>query len=90
MSGIGDNSVAGEQLATIIQRIERLNEEKDALAEDIREVFSEAKGNGFDVKVLRKVIARRKRARNEVAEEDDMIAIYEEAADRILKDIVSD
>lgn len=90
MSGIGDNSVPGEQLATVIQRIERLNEEKDALAEDIREVFSEAKGNGFDVKVLRKVIARRKRARNEVAEEDDMIAIYEEAADRILKDIVSD
>ena len=46
--------IAGEQLRAIIDRIERLEEEKKALAEDIKDVFAEAKGNGFDTKIIRK------------------------------------
>ena len=58
MSGVGHNSggIAGERLQSFIERIERLAEEKDALTGDIREVFSEAKGNGFDVAIMRQLI----------------------------------
>ena len=61
---IGHNSagtVAADQLRQFILRIESLTEEKEALTADIREVFSEAKGNGFDVKVLREIIKLRKK-----------------------------
>lgn len=51
---------AKDQLRTIVARIERLEEEKAALAADLREVYAEAKGNGFDVKALRRVIALRR------------------------------
>jgi uncharacterized protein (UPF0335 family) len=61
--------IAGEQLRAIIDRIERLEEEKKALAEDIKDVFAEAKGNGFDTKIIRKIISIRKRDRNELDEE---------------------
>jgi len=52
---------AKDQLRAIVTRIERLEEEKAALAADLREVYAEAKGNGFDTKVLRKIISLRKR-----------------------------
>ena len=52
--------VAGERLRSFIERIERLEEEKAALAEDIREVYSEAKGTGFDVKIMRQIVRLRK------------------------------
>ena len=54
------NSTAQGQLKTIIERIERLEEDKAALMADLKEVYAEAKGNGFDVKILRKVIRLRK------------------------------
>ena len=57
---MSDNLVAREQLKSIIVRIERLEEEKKAIADDIRDVFSEAKANGFNVKVLREVLKYRK------------------------------
>lgn len=57
---MSDNLVAREQLKSIIERIERLEEEKKAIADDIRDVFSEAKANGFNVKVLREVLKYRK------------------------------
>ena len=53
--------VSGERLRSFIERIERLEEEKKALSDDIREVYSEAKGTGFDIKVLRQIIRLRKR-----------------------------
>ena len=53
-------SVAGERLRSFVERIERLEEEKQVLAADIREVYSEAKGSGFDVKVMRQLIRLRK------------------------------
>ncbi len=71
--------IASEQLAQIVARIERLEEEKAALAADIREVYAEAKGNGFDTKVLRKVISLRKIDRAERAEMDAILDLYLEA-----------
>ena len=58
MADVG--GIVSERLRTIIERIERLEEEKSALAEDIREIFSEARSAGFDVKILRQVIRLRK------------------------------
>lgn len=79
--GIGDNSgnddpVAGDQLKSIVERIERLEGEKKELTNDIKEVYAEAKGNGFDTKILRKVVAIRKRDPNERAEEEAILDLY--------------
>lgn len=71
---IGSNINA--QLRGIVERIERLEEDKAALVADIREVYSEAKANGFDVKTLRKVIALRKKEAAERAEEEAMLEVY--------------
>ena len=71
--------IAGEQLRAIIDRIERLEEEKKALAEDIKDVFAEAKGNGFDTKIMRKVIALRKKDKEERDEEDTLLDLYKQA-----------
>jgi uncharacterized protein (UPF0335 family) len=74
-----DDPIAGDQLKSIVERIERLEEEKKTIADDIKEVYAEAKGNGFDVKVLRKVIAIRKRDANERAEEEAILDLYLQA-----------
>lgn len=81
MSNIGHNSAgaAGAQLLSIIERVERLEEEKKAIAEDIKEVFAEAKGNGYDVKILRKLVAIRKRDAEEVAAEEATLDTYKSA-----------
>ncbi|HLY55396.1 MAG TPA: DUF2312 domain-containing protein [Stellaceae bacterium] len=68
--------VAADQLRAIVERIERLEEEKKALAEDIREVYAEAKGNGFDTKIIRKIIGLRKRDRAELDEEETILELY--------------
>jgi uncharacterized protein (UPF0335 family) len=59
-----------------VERIERLEEEKKAIAGDIKEVYGEAKANGFDTKILRKVIGVRKRDRHEREEEEAMLDLY--------------
>ena len=64
---------ARDQLRTIVARIERLEEEKAALAADLREVYAEAKGNGFDVKALRTVIRLRKQDENKRREEEAVL-----------------
>jgi uncharacterized protein (UPF0335 family) len=64
------------QLRAIVERIERLEEEKKTIAADIKEVYAEAKGNGFDTKILRKVISLRKKDVNERQEEESMIDVY--------------
>ena len=74
-----DDPVQGDQLKSIVERIERLEEEKKTIADDIKEVYAEAKGNGYDVKVLRKVIAIRKRDRNERLEEEAILDLYLQA-----------
>ena len=68
--------IAGEQLRSIIDRIERLEEEKKALAEDIKDVYAEAKGNGFDTKIIKRIISLRKRDRDELDEEETMLEVY--------------
>lgn len=72
----GPVSVAKDQLKSIVERIERLEDEKKALADDIKEVFAEAKANGFDVKTLRKVISLRKQDKNERAEQEALLDLY--------------
>ena len=69
-------SSAKDQLRAIISRIERLEEEKAALSGDLREVYLEAKGNGFDVKALRAVVRLRKKDDNERREEELILDTY--------------
>ncbi len=71
-----DEVVNNNQLQSIVERIERLEEEKKTISDDIKEVFQEAKGNGYDIKILRKVIALRKRDANERAEEEAILELY--------------
>ena len=69
-------SFAQGQLRSLVERIERLEEEKKAIAGDIKEVFAEAKGHGFDTKILRKVVALRKKDANERQEEEAILDLY--------------
>ena len=69
-------SFAEGQLKSLVERIERLEEEKKTIAGDIKEVYAEAKGHGFDTKILRKVISIRKKDREEHAEEEAMLDLY--------------
>jgi uncharacterized protein (UPF0335 family) len=64
------------QLRSLVERIERLEEEKKTIAGDIKEVYGEAKSQGFDTKILRKVVALRKRDRHEREEEEAMLDLY--------------
>ena len=69
-------SVTRDQLRSIIERIERLEEEKKTIADDIRDVYAEAKGNGFDVKALRAIVRLRKQDENERAEAEAILDTY--------------
>lgn len=71
--------VAQDQLRAFVERIERLEEEKKTIADDIKDVYAEAKGNGFDTRVLRKVISLRKQDQNERAEQDAILDLYLQA-----------
>lgn len=86
--GIGHNSgetdhpatrVAKDQLRSIIERVERLEEEKKTIGDDIRDVYAEAKGNGYDVKALRTIVRMRKQDANERAEQDAILETYQHA-----------
>ena len=72
-------SVTADELRQIVERFERLEAEKQDAAEAQKDVMSEAKGRGYDVKILRAVIARRKRDRDELAEADAILDLYESA-----------
>lgn len=71
--------ISGEQLRQIVARIEKLEEEKKEIAEFISDAYKEAKSNGFDVKVLRKVISLRKRDAQQIAEEEEVLDLYKHA-----------
>lgn len=73
------SGAAQGRLKSFIERIERLEEDKAAVSEDLKEVYSEAKGEGFDVKILRKVIRIRKQDKAKLSEEEAQIALYLEA-----------
>ncbi len=67
---------AKEQLKSLIERVERLEDEKAALAADIREVYSEAKGHGFDTKIMRQVVRLRKLDRADRQEQEAILDLY--------------
>ena len=73
---MADNSVARDQLRSIVERIERLEEEKKAIADDIKDVYAEAKANGYDTKTLRKVVSLRKVEVTERQEQEAMLDLY--------------
>ena len=70
---------AKDQLKAIIERIERLEEEKKTISDDIRDVYAESKGNGFDVKALRTIVRLRKQDANERAEHETILETYMQA-----------
>lgn len=74
---IGDNSGAvSEELLAFVERVERLNEERQALADDVKDVFAEVKGRGFDVKAVREIIRIRKQDSAEYREHQEIIDTY--------------
>jgi uncharacterized protein (UPF0335 family) len=75
----GSTSFAKDQLKSIVERIERLAEEKQSLSDDIRDIFAEAKGNGFDVKALRAIVRLRKKDPNQRQEEETILEVYMQA-----------
>ena len=77
MADVG--GVAGEQLKSFIERIERLEEEKRALSGDIKEVYAEARGTGFEPKIMRQIIKLRKMDKEEVDEEESLLDLYKRA-----------
>lgn len=76
MSAAGSNAIAGDHLRSFIERIERLEEEKRGIAEDVKEVYAEAKGNGFDAKIIRKVISLRRMDADKRMEEESLLDLY--------------
>jgi uncharacterized protein (UPF0335 family) len=72
----GTEEINAGHLRAFIERIERLNEEKKALAEDLKEVYAEAKGNGFDAKIIRKIISIRGQDPDKRSEEETLLDLY--------------
>ena len=70
---------AKDQLKAIIERIERLEEEKKTISDDIRDVYAEAKGNGYDVKALRTIVRMRKQDKDERMEQETILETYMQA-----------
>ncbi len=79
MSNEDVQGIAAAQLRSIVERIERLEEEKKAIADDIKDVYGEAKGNGYDTKVLRTIIRLRKQDASEREEQDAILDLYKQA-----------
>ncbi|WP_062206269.1 DUF2312 domain-containing protein [Aureimonas sp. AU12] len=74
-----ETNVAADELRSFVERVERLEEEKKTIADDIKDVYGEAKSRGYDVKVLRKVVSLRKQDRDERAEQEAILDLYLQA-----------
>jgi uncharacterized protein (UPF0335 family) len=77
--GMGGGQVAVDELRLLIERAERLEEEKKGISDDIKDVFAEAKGRGYDPKAIRKVLSIRKKRAEEIQEENAILHVYLEA-----------
>jgi len=77
MADVG--GIAADRLKSFIERIERLEEEKKALADDIKEVYAEAKGTGFDVKIMRQLIRLRRIDKDDLSEQETLLDLYRRA-----------
>lgn len=71
--------VAGQRLRAFLERIERLEEEKKALGDDVKDIYAEAKGVGFDTKIMKRVLKLRKMEPEKVREEDELLELYKAA-----------
>jgi uncharacterized protein (UPF0335 family) len=71
--------IAGDRLKSFVERIERLEEEKKALANDIKEVYAEAKGTGFDIKIMRQIIRMRRMDKDDLDEQETLLDVYRRA-----------
>lgn len=76
MTEAGHNSIDSPQLRAFIERIERLEEEKRALAGDIKDVYAEAKEVGYDVKIMRKIVSLRRQDHDKRKEEEEILDVY--------------
>lgn len=72
----GTGGIAADQLRAFVERIERLEEEKKCISDDIRDVYAEAKGNGFDTTILRRVVSLRKKQPHQREEEETILDLY--------------
>lgn len=78
-SGVTSGHVAADELRLLIERVERLEDEKQGIADDIKDVFAESKSRGFDVKAMKRIIAIRKKSPEQYAEEEAILAVYKHA-----------
>ena len=76
---MAEGNVAADQLRLFIERIERLEEEKKGIADDIRDVYSEAKSNGYDAKIMRQIVRLRKMTNDDRAEMEAVLETYKSA-----------
>jgi uncharacterized protein (UPF0335 family) len=79
MAGVGHNSVAADELRLLVERIERLDEERKALSDDRKDVLLEAKSRGYDTKAIRQLLQIKKKKKEEWQEEQAIVAAYCEA-----------
>lgn len=77
--GMGDGAVAADELRLLIERAERLEEEKKGISDDIKDVMAEAKGRGYDPKAIRKIMTIRKKRKEEYQEEEAILEVYLQA-----------
>lgn len=73
------NGVAGDHLKSLVDRIERLEEDKANIAADIKDVYAQAKADGFDTKIIRKIVSLRKKEDHERKEEEELLDLYKHA-----------
>jgi uncharacterized protein (UPF0335 family) len=71
--------IAGEALKSVVERIERLDEEKRALSEDIKEIYAQARGSGFEPKIIRQIIKIRRMDKDKLDEEESLLELYKRA-----------
>jgi uncharacterized protein (UPF0335 family) len=76
---MAEGSIAADELRLLIERIERLEEEKKAIADDVKDVFAEAKARGYDTKAMRKIVQIRRKKREEYQEEEAILETYKAA-----------
>ncbi|WP_218845599.1 DUF2312 domain-containing protein [Sphingomonas melonis] len=76
---MGGGQVAAEELRLLIERAERLEEEKKGISDDIKDVYAEAKGRGYDAAAIRKILAIRKKKKEEYQEEEAILEVYMQA-----------
>jgi uncharacterized protein (UPF0335 family) len=79
MSELGHNVVAGDQIKSIVDRVQHLEDEAVAVKEDLKQVYAEAKGNGFDVKAIKKLVRLLKQDRAKLQEEKAILELYASA-----------